>query len=75
MEPSIEQINQWRTDSKNWKWRVFYYNKEDSRLLVDKSNPNMGSTINFAHPKSYFFFIGMIIFFGIVIFTIVLAEK
>lgn len=75
MEPSNEQIKQWRSDPKNWKWRLFYYNKADSRLLVDKRNPNLGSTINFAHPKSYFFFVGMIVFFGIVVFTIVLAKK
>jgi uncharacterized membrane protein len=75
MEPSNEQIKQWRTDPKNWKWRVFYYNKEDARLLVDKPNPRLGSTINFAHPKSYFFFVGMILFFGFVVFTIILSKK
>lgn len=75
MEPSSEQIKQWHNDSKNWKWKMFYYNKEDSRLLVDKRNPNLGSTLNFANPKSYLFFVGMICFFGFVIFTIVLAKK
>lgn len=75
MEPSNEQIKQWHNDPNNWKWRLFYYNKEDSRLLVDKPNPNLGSTINFAHPKAYLFFAGMICFFGFIVFTIVLSKK
>lgn len=49
---------------------MFYYNKEDSRLIVDKPNPNYGSSINFAHPKSYLFFAGMACFFGFVVFMI-----
>lgn len=75
MEPSSEQIKQWNNDPKNWKWRMFYYNKEDSRLMVDKRNPNLGSTLNFANPKAYLFFVGMICFFGLVVFAIVLAKK
>ena len=38
---------QWLTDPNNWKYGVFYYNKEDDRVL----SPNrMGWRINFAQP-------------------------
>lgn len=75
MEPTNEQINQWHNDSKNWKWNMFYYNKQDSRLLVDKRNPNLGGTINFAHPKAYLFFVVIIAFFGFVVASILLTQK
>lgn len=39
-------------DPDNWKWGLFYYNKEDKRLFPPKRNPYMGWTINFANPKS-----------------------
>lgn len=72
--PSKEILDKWHNDPKNWKWGMFYYNKEDKRLLVDKKNPNLGGTINFAHPKSYLFIVGIICFFGLVITTIVLSK-
>lgn len=73
--PTKEQIELWNKNPKNWKWKLFYYNKEDHRLIVDKPNPNFGSTFNFAHPKSYLFFVGMASFFGFVIFMIIMTKK
>ena len=70
MEPNQEQTNKWRLDPNNWKWHMFYFNKEDSRLLVDKPNPNYGVTFNFASPKAYMFLLGMICFFGFIIYLI-----
>ena len=75
MEPSKEQIEKWHNNPNNWKWRLFYYNKEDSRLIVDKPNPNYGSTFNFAHPKSYWFLVGMLCFFGFIMFMISTVKK
>ncbi|POS02309.1 hypothetical protein Q361_10428 [Flavobacterium croceum DSM 17960] len=71
--PTSEQINAWRNDATNWKMGMFYYNKQDNRLFVDKKNPNLGFTLNFAHSKSYWFFVGAVLFFGLVLFTISLA--
>lgn len=65
-----ETMDAWHKNPKYWKWGMFYYNKEDERMVVDKCNPNFGSTINFAHRKSYLFLIGMLIFFGFVTFVI-----
>lgn len=75
MEPSRGQIEKWNADDANWKWGLFYYNPEDPRLMVDKPNPNYGTTVNFAHPKSYLFFIGMACFFGFVVAMILLSGK
>lgn len=61
---------------KHWKLGgLFYYNKEDERLIIDKPNPNYGTTLNFAHKKAYLFFIGMLCFFGFVIFIITMTKK
>lgn len=66
--PSKERIEEWRKNPKYWKCKgLFYYNKEDERLIVDKSNPNYGTTLNFAHKKAFLFLIGMLSFFGFVI--------
>jgi uncharacterized membrane protein len=36
----------------NWKG-PFYFNRKDPRLIVPKSNPSMGWTLNFASPYTY----------------------
>lgn len=51
----------------HFKFGIFYYDKEDKRLFVPKRNPNMGVTVNFAHPKSRWFIVGLLIFVGILI--------
>ena len=43
---------EWR-DRANWTWRGplgLYSSKRDSRLVVPKAIPQMGLTLNFAHP-------------------------
>jgi len=72
--PSQEQQDQWHNDPKNWKWGFFYCNPEDKRLFVDKRNPNFGATVNFAHPKSYLFIIGIVAFIVLVLFTVHLSN-
>ena len=37
----------------NWKWRVFYHCREDSRVWVPKKPKWCGWTLNFAHGRSY----------------------
>lgn len=46
----------------NWKWGVFYFNKNDSRLIVPKRVKSLGWTFNFAHPISWIV-IGLILAF------------
>lgn len=67
MKPSQETQDQWSNDPKNWKWGVFYYNKEDKRIFPPKRIPWMGWTINFANPKSILAFLIMLLFFLFVV--------
>ncbi len=60
---SKEILNQEHSDPKNWKWGIFYYNKNDGRLLPPKKNPKLGWTLNFANPWSVISFVTLIIFF------------
>lgn len=74
--PSKESLEEWQKNPKYWKCKgLFYYNKEDQRLIVDKPNPNYGTTLNFAHKKAYLFLIGMLCFFGFVVFMITMTKK
>jgi len=61
-KPSKEQFKSWSSDPKNWKLSIFYYNKEDKRILPPKRTPILGWTVNFANPKSYFLLILLIVF-------------
>ena len=60
-KPSQETLKQWQDDPANWKWGVFYYNKEDKRLLPPKRVKYLGWTTNFANPYSVLTLLGIII--------------
>jgi len=64
--PSKETLDKWHKDPNNWKWGLFYYNKEDKRIFPPKRVKWMGWTVNFANTKSVLFFIIMLV----VIFTL-----
>ena len=51
-------------DPSNWKWGIFYYNKEDKRIFPPKKY-GFGWTTNFANPSSIAVFIVLLILFGI----------
>lgn len=68
--PSKETLEKWSKDPKNWIWGIFYYNPQDKRLLPPKRIAWMGNTVNFANTKSILFFIGFILFFILVLYTI-----
>jgi uncharacterized membrane protein len=40
-------------EGSNWKFGIFYYNKEDKRLWVPKRIPQLGYTLNYANPYSH----------------------
>lgn len=42
-------------DQSKYKWGLFYFNPEDENLIVPKSNPLFGWTLNFAKPLAYVF--------------------
>ncbi len=61
---SQELKNKWQDDPKNWKLGIFYFNKEDKRLVISKRLNLFGWTLNFANPLSYIIMISL----GVVIF-------
>ncbi len=64
------QEKQWRKDPDNWVWGMFYYNREDKRILPPKYYKEMGWTVNFANRKSVWFFVGMMAFFSLIVYLI-----
>lgn len=61
--PRQEEFNAWHDSSDNWKAGLFYYNKNDHRLLVPKRIESMGWTVNFANPLSIIAMLVLIIAF------------
>jgi uncharacterized membrane protein len=72
--PSKETLEKWRKDPNNWKFGCFYHNKEDERVLVDKKNPNMGATLNFAKKQAYWFLIGFLGFLLLIFGTVFVMK-
>ncbi len=68
--PSQETLEKWSKDPNNWIWGIFYFNSEDKRILPPKRIPWMGFTVNFANPKSVLFMVGFILFFSLVVLSI-----
>ncbi|MEL1240175.1 DUF5808 domain-containing protein [Flavobacterium flavipallidum] len=68
--PSKETLEKWSKDPNNWIWGMFYFNPKDKRFFPPKKKEWMGWTVNFANRKSVLFFIGMLLFFLFVTFTI-----
>lgn len=61
MQFTEAQKDNWHRDPNNWKLGMFYYNREDKRILVPKKIKWMGWTVNFANPKSVLLFVGILI--------------
>jgi len=47
-----EMFNEWHQDPSNWKWGIFYFNKNDKRIFPPKRMKYFGWTVNFANPYS-----------------------
>jgi uncharacterized membrane protein len=73
-KPSKEQLEAWTKDPNNWKWGLFYYNKEDKRIMPPKKNPAMGWTINFANKRSVITFLLFTLLPTVIILLFVLIN-
>ncbi|MCX6353154.1 MAG: DUF5808 domain-containing protein [Bacteroidetes bacterium] len=58
-KPDDETLQKWHDDPNNWKWGMFYFNREDKRIFPPKRNESMGYTINFANPLSILICVGL----------------
>jgi len=45
-----------------WKWGIFYFNPNDSRMFVPKRIESLGWTLNFARPSSSLFLLAFVLF-------------
>jgi uncharacterized membrane protein len=68
-KPSEETKDNWRKDPSNWVWGIFYFNKEDKRMLPPKRIKEMGWTVNFANRNSVFLFLIVIVIAMLCIFS------
>jgi uncharacterized membrane protein len=64
---SKETFDNFYKDENNWKWDIFYFNKEDKRLFPPKRYGLFGCTINFLNTKSILANLGIIFLFVIVV--------
>lgn len=62
-KPTKETLEKWHKDPNNWRFGIFYFNKEDKRLLPPKRQEWMGWTVNLANLKSILLLVGIILFF------------
>lgn len=69
-DPDKETSEKWQKDPNNWIWGIFYFNKQDKRIFVSKKIEWMGTTLNFANPKSFLALVIAFSFFSIVTFFI-----
>jgi uncharacterized membrane protein len=56
-------------DPLNYRWGIFYFNKNDSRIIVPKRARSFGWTLNFARGISYVIILAII---GSVVAAIIL---
>ena len=68
-KPSKETLNEWHNDPSNWKFGIFYFNKNDKRIFPPKRIKSLGWTINFANP------ISILVIVGIIIILFVLSQN
>lgn len=60
-KPTKEDYTNWQNDPNNWKWGIFYFNKNDNRIFPPKRDKYAGWTVNFGNPYSILAIIGLII--------------
>ncbi len=48
--PSLDELH---ADPQHWKLGIFYFCREDQRIVVPKRIRGLGWTINFARPSAY----------------------
>jgi uncharacterized membrane protein len=54
-----ENFNRIEKNPEHYKWGIFYYNPDDSRIIVPKRSQWMGWTLNFANLWSYVILAGI----------------
>lgn len=58
-QPTLDELH---ADPLHWKLGIFYFCREDQRVLVPKRIRGLGWTINFARPSAVFWIASVILF-------------
>ncbi|MDR3402652.1 MAG: DUF5808 domain-containing protein [Chthoniobacter sp.] len=58
-KPTHDQLH---ADPANWKCGIFYFCRQDPRIIVPKRIRGLGWTINFARPSALLWVAGMLLF-------------
>ena len=66
MDDQKKKYDEWHNDPSKWKLGLFYFNKEDKRLLPPKRIKYLEWTINFANPLSVLVFVLMLIAIAVI---------
>ena len=61
MENNQEKFENWYKDPGNWKFGIFYFNKNDKRIFPPKRYGYFGCTINFLNLKSLLLNISVVV--------------
>jgi uncharacterized membrane protein len=56
----MDDPNDPRYDPSHYKLGLFYYNRNDDRIILPKRNRLMGWTMNFAKPETHFIVLSLI---------------
>ena len=64
--PTKEILENWYKDQKNWKFGIFYFNRNDKRIFPPKRYGYFGCTINFLNLKSILINISLVAFIVLV---------
>lgn len=59
-KPSKDTLDKWHQDPNNWKFGIFYFNREDKRIFPPKRIAQFGWTVNFANPLSILVIVAII---------------
>lgn len=68
---NLDDVN----DSSFYKWKFFYFNKNDKRIFPPKPEDQIGFQVNFGNPKSVLALFIALLFFGFIIYMICNFKK
>lgn len=50
-----------RNNPEKYKWSLFYFDQEDTGVIVPKNLQGMGWTLNFAQPDAFLVVVGLVL--------------
>ena len=57
----VQVVEDYFSNTKYWRWGIFYFNKNDKRIFPPRRYGLFGCTINFLNTKSILINIGIVV--------------